>query len=91
MDRNAGPACSGTGGRHRPEYALKRTLVDAGRDPLLEKQAEIEAQLKAVEANKAPAVCEAVQVGLWMAYILHRGYIEFTRHRGYIEFTLYKG
>ena len=22
MDRNAGPACSGTGGRHQPEYAL---------------------------------------------------------------------
>jgi hypothetical protein len=21
MDRNLGPACSGTGGRHRPEYA----------------------------------------------------------------------
>jgi len=32
---------------------LKRTLVDAGRDPLLEKQTEIEAQLKAVEAKKA--------------------------------------
>jgi hypothetical protein len=32
---------------------LKRTMVDAGRDPLLEKQTEIEAQLKAVEAKKA--------------------------------------
>jgi len=32
---------------------LKRTLVDAGRDPLLEKQTEIEAQLKAVEVKKA--------------------------------------
>jgi len=32
---------------------LKRTLVDAGRDPLLEKQTEIEAQHKAVEAKKA--------------------------------------
>ncbi len=31
----------------------KRTLVDAGRDPLLEKQSEIEAQLKASEAKKA--------------------------------------
>lgn len=31
----------------------KRTLVDAGRDPLLEKQNEIDAQLKASAAKKA--------------------------------------
>ena len=33
--------------------APKRTLVDAGRDPLLEKQSEIEAQLKSSAARKA--------------------------------------
>jgi integrase len=32
---------------------VKRTLVDAGRDPLLEKQGEIEVQLKASAARKA--------------------------------------
>lgn len=32
---------------------IKRTLVDAGRDPLLEKQSVIEAQLKVAEAKKA--------------------------------------
>jgi len=32
---------------------LKRTMVDAGRDPLLEKQTEIDAQFKAVLAKKA--------------------------------------
>ena len=37
----------------RKAARAKRTLVDAGRDPLLEKQNEIEAQLKASAAKKA--------------------------------------
>ena len=37
----------------RKAARAKRTLVDAGRDPLLEKQSEIEAQLKASAAKKA--------------------------------------
>jgi len=37
----------------RKAARAKRTLVDAGRDPLLEKHAEIEAQLKASAAKKA--------------------------------------
>jgi Arm domain-containing DNA-binding protein len=37
----------------RKTARAKRTLVDAGRDPLLEKQNEIEAQLKASAAKKA--------------------------------------
>ena len=37
----------------REAARAKRTLVDAGRDPLLEKQNEIEAQLKAGAATKA--------------------------------------
>ena len=37
----------------RKEARLKRTLVDKGRDPLLEKQAEIEAQRLAIEAMHA--------------------------------------
>jgi Arm DNA-binding domain len=37
----------------RKAARAKRTLVDAGRDPLLEKQSEIDAQLKASAAKKA--------------------------------------
>jgi len=37
----------------RKAARAKRTLVDAGRDPLLEKQSEIDAQLKAAAAKKA--------------------------------------
>jgi integrase len=37
----------------RKAARAKRALVDAGRDPLLEKQSEIEAQLKASAAKKA--------------------------------------
>ena len=37
----------------RKAARAKRTLVDSGRDPLLEKQSEIEAQLKASAAKKA--------------------------------------
>jgi integrase len=37
----------------RKAAGAKRTLVDAGRDPLLERQPEIEAQLKASAAKKA--------------------------------------
>ena len=37
----------------RKAARAKRTLVDAGRDPLLEKQSEIDAQIKAHAAKKA--------------------------------------
>jgi hypothetical protein len=37
----------------RKAARAKRTLVDAGRDPLLEKQSQIDAQLKASAAKKA--------------------------------------
>jgi hypothetical protein len=37
----------------RKAARAKRTLVDAGRDPLLQKQSEIEAQLKSSAAKKA--------------------------------------
>jgi hypothetical protein len=37
----------------RKAARAKRTLVDSGRDPLLEKQNEIDAQLKASAAKKA--------------------------------------